>query len=171
MRYLRHSLFTVVLMILCGHTAFAAHTENFYKTKEAVENFASLKEMHELWPSSTFKLTKEHGREIVKGRVLITPHWEFQIVVPIQEQGWDKPILQIGSPEITFREITEITMDMHDVPHPTYDLMDTRLTTEDWIRLYHSGGDFSTIGIHLNPAAPIPNLDLYLDYLNNTRDY
>ncbi|MBN2068959.1 MAG: hypothetical protein JW739_04910 [Opitutales bacterium] len=170
MRFLR-PLFLFCCVLSLALPVQAARPQNYYTVKSAVESLPVLDEMRELWPSTCFQLTKEHGRDLLVGRVLITPHWEFKVTVPIQTPEWDKPIQQAGLTEITFSNIEEITIDMYGVPQPRYTIPETVLSTSEWVRLYQAKGDFRAINIELVAGGSILNLDAYLEYLEKNCDY
>ena len=156
-----------LLMLLCfaGPAMAAGDPTTQRLIRQAMVDMRPLVEFGELYRNGFYFLKKEHGRNIVEARTLLTPFYEIVMKVPVSEPQGDRPLLQIGTEEIELWRITRVYYDIVGELVVEREHPQRLIPQAQWQRLHRARGDVHAAGLELESGLRLQNLDKYRDQL------
>lgn len=167
-----HSLRIFALLLVAifasSNLSAAADYSTQSKIRQAVRTITPLVEFGDLYHNGFYFLKNEQGRRFVEVRTLLTPCYELIMRVPVGED--DGQLIQLTPAEVELVEITGVSIDASgnlavDKVSPSH-----VISQADWLVLYRSKGDFTSIGVNMRPGIMMQGMDTYRDLLRSKAD-
>ncbi len=138
------------------------------KIRQATRSITPLVEFADIYHNGFYFLKNEQGRKFVEVRTLLTPCYELIMRVPVGEN--DGQLIQLTPAEVELVEITGVSIDASGSLAVDKVSPSRVISQADWLVLYRTKGDFSSIGINMRPGIMMQGMDTYRDQLRSKAD-